>query len=345
MGLMKKLKDGLDSVVKETKDSVNELKNDIGRITSDGGTGTAQPQTSANPQPQYVAPVVAQPQPVVPPPPATSNLPPSAYSPWLYRSTAAPRYAANNIRAEHHPIYHAQVRECVTSYEAVGLNQNGQLVLDAWDKALRRAAKAVRIELVPQKIFGGGDGFDLTLDLGVFVTDSRIIFYSPTYKEKGDTYIGWGIGGMIAAAVATAGSAAAAEMNNNTGMVALGHLRYEWITGIGYICHPKRGGFLDLEIQTIQIEYTDSKNRPYYVDLYLAGGENARDIANDLLHRICSYRLAMSDVKDPKAAELWEYYARPISVIPPAPNEQQHSIIRLPPGYTAPNGEDVRPEV
>jgi hypothetical protein len=330
MGLMKKLKDGFDEVVKETKDSVSDLKKDLEKITSDAGTGTPPPQ------PPTAEAVTASPQ-------TTTDSRPSDYSPWLYHNTDAPHHAANNLREEYHPLYHTQVCDCVMSYENAGLNENGQLVLDDWDKALRRTAKATHIGLTVKKTFGTDTVFSSDTDLGVFVTDSRVIFYSPTYKNKGDTYVGWGIGGIIASAVMTAGSAVTAEMSNNQGMVALGHMRYEWITGIGYICHPKRGGFLDEEMQQLQLDYTDSKNRYYSVYINLVNGENARDIANDMLHRICSYRLAMSDFKDPKAVEFWTYYARPISVIPPSSNEQQFSILKLPQGYTAPNGEDVSP--
>jgi hypothetical protein len=327
MGLMKKLKDGFDEVVKETKDSVKELAEDIGKFTSDTGTPPPQPPTTEA--------VTASPQ-------TTTDSRPSDYSPWLYSNTDAPHHAVNNLRETYHPLYRTEVCDCVMSYENAGLNENGQLVLDDWDKALRRTAKATHIELIVNKIFGGGDGFKEGQDFGVFVTDSRVIFYSPTYKNKGDTYVGWGIGGIIAAA-ATVGSAVTAEMSNNHGEVALGQLRYEWINSIGYICHPKRGGFLDMEMQQLRLEYTDSKNIPYTVEINLVNGENARDIANDMLHRICSYRLAMSDFKDPKAVDFWTYYARPISVIPQEQNEDKFSIIKLPQGYTAPNGEDVSP--
>ena len=268
----------------------------------------------------------------------------SAYHPNVYRSSTPPRYAMNNRKESFHPMYQMEVSDCIPTYETVGLNENGQIVLDPWDMALRRIAKAKHFSLTMEKLYSGDNDFDSDIELGVFVTDSRIIFYSPTYKNKGSTWFGWGVVGIAAAAVATVGSKTAAAIGNR-GKVSLGHMRYEWISSIGYISKPKRGGFFDVEMQYVNMTYTDSKRHPYTIEVWLSEGENARDIANDMLHRISSYRLAMADVKDQQAMAFWSYYSNIDSVIPPAGREDKYSVLRLPPAYFPPNGEDVRPYV
>lgn len=213
---------------------------------------------------------------------------------------------------------------------------DGSLVPEQHDHGLHKALTASSIE-VKKLLPGSNDyirvlyGTDIKVDF--YITDSRVAFLCEKYDKGG----GWYGGGLSSVILNTGSKIMAAQRRK--GKVLIGHIRYEWISNIGY---QRKYNFLSTE--TIRIFYTDTDKITWFVELTWKQGPDAEHIANDLLSKVSKYRLEMTDTKDDKEIEFFTKYSRGGRITPSDDPKRKLSIIRMVNHYYAPKGGDLRPK-
>ena len=134
----------------------------------------------------------------------------------------------------------------------------------------------------------------------VFVTDARLAVACAKYDTGG----GW-IGGPIALALNVGSRVQAARRRR--GRTLLGQVRYPWLCGV----YARRGrGWRAQERLRLVVEGDAGK---LYLDVGLARGESATELATDVIRRAARFRLEHEE--DATAAELAELTA--LAGLPP----------------------------
>ena len=166
----------------------------------------------------------------------------------------------------------------------------------------------------------------------LYVTDSRVVVVCRDYN-KGST--GRWVGGLTAIGLNQIHRAVENKRRANHVFVAM--LRYEWLANVMYL--PKQGILSDNKIALV---YEDKTHVRWRVTFFCKGGTDVAAIANDILHRTCRYRLAMTNNKTDEQIEFFNKYAH--ESIAPANNKDSFSNCPIIHYYYAPYGEDYRPE-
>lgn len=221
-------------------------------------------------------------------------------------------------------------------YFFAGTDENGNTVEEPHDHGLSHKFTANAISVQMKR--DGENTFkeilsDLSVELEMTITDSRVIYRCDKY-DKGSRWSG----GLTALALNAASKAAANR--RSAGKVLLGHIRYEWIYAITYIHKPKKG-LLNLGNMQVCVYYKDKENNTYYADTIFEGDSDTTHMANEILHRACRYRLAMTDEKSEKDISFFTKYSTENITV--NPNEKEQSTIIFPSYYPAPFGQKNRP--
>ena len=116
-----------------------------------------------------------------------------------------------------------------------------------------------------------------------------------------------------------------------------GMIRYEWISQISFQRKISR-----TTEECLRLYYRDLEKALWHIDLVFQRAD-AGVLANDVLHRSCRYRLAMTDEKNDKELYFFSRYRSEDEIEPAADPRRYMSSIRIPTQYPAPGGRDVRP--
>jgi len=213
---------------------------------------------------------------------------------------------------------------------------DGNLVPEQHDRGLKNVLTATGIQV--KKLVPGAkeyvqviNGTDIRID--VHVTDSRVAVLCEKYDKGGGWY-----GGGLASVVLNAGSKIMAAQRRK-GKVLIGHIRYEWISNIGY---QRKTNFLTSE--TVRLFYSDTEKISWYVELTWKQGPDAESVANDILRRLSKYRLEMNDEKDEKEIDFFTRHINGERITPSDDPKKKLSMIRIVNHYFAPKGDNMRPK-
>ena len=249
--------------------------------------------------------------------------------------TQAKSVAVELDKLEFCTLYYGQP-STETSYLLPGFNHLSELILDATDNVIRKHAVSglTTIKQIGKNFIGlnkSKDIYSSLLQTEILVTDSRIAFLNTAWKPAG-SWTGYNISGMIAAGVLNTIEGA---LTPRKGKALHGHVRYEWIRGISYSGKKENN---------LYIEYSDTMLYTYRIHFeFYEGYGYAKQLANDLLHLICTYRLAMTDVKDAQCIEFFRHYSNPTNKISAIQGKKYDFGIALPNSYPAPYGEAYHP--
>lgn len=231
-------------------------------------------------------------------------------------------------------LYVRQIGDLSDSFQGAAIKEGGELNTEEWDRQISEpviataAQDVIRFENGKEEIETEvGD-----IKMNVFVTDCRVIYRCDSYDKGGR----WR-GGLTA--LALNGIERAAGAVRTRGKSLLGHVRYEWLRALGYV--KKTGFFSDNQLYVF---YCDENDETHYVWVKLKGSAEVAALANDILHRACRYRLAMTDTNDEEQKEFFEKYSKDENLIEEDSDPKQISMISIPSPYLAPGGEKFRPD-
>lgn len=153
------------------------------------------------------------------------------------------------------------------------------------------------------------------LDFTILVTDVRLIAYCLKY-ERGSTWFGTGAGAFVAVAAMAISAAAAARRRK--GKVLVGHVRYQWVSGL---LAKEHTGWLEPPKIRIDINRPDALGgAPFLVELTLHKKVDALGIAADVARRVALYRIGFDDAMDAAERRAFDDLAggarRPMGVAP-----------------------------
>lgn len=173
------------------------------------------------------------------------------------------------------------------------------------------------------------------IKIDMIVTDCRVIFRCDNYDKGDSTWRGGGLSSVaLNAYERTKGKIRSA------GKSLIGHVRYEWLLGIGYIA-KLRSGFFHPAQYGLQFAYLDKNDSIYYLQVYFKRETDTAEIANDILHRAAKYRMAMQDEKTEEELTFFNQYAE--KLIEPSEKSDDFSNVKFPNVYSAPGGKEYRP--
>ena len=213
-------------------------------------------------------------------------------------------------------------------YHFAGTNQNGQVVEEKWDNGLNRVLTGSVWSFFKYKTDPKKDSkYIVSLGLGDvsnYFTDSRVVTLNRKYDQGA---ISWEFV-----------SSDKSDKKKFKGKVLLGQIRYEWLHKIGF---GRKTGILSVD--SVSLTYTDGDS--YYTSVIgLPKGTDTEFLANDILHRACKYRLAMKDTKSGHDIDFFRMYSESGKIGNATDPKETPSII-LPNCYTAPLGEQFRPDI
>lgn len=110
----------------------------------------------------------------------------------------------------------------------------------------------------------------------------------------------------------------------------LGMVRYEWMSGISYL-----DGTEDTK-GVLRLFYKDDMQSQWYVEIHFPEEESIHVLAEDIVYRLCNYRLIMSDPKTDKE----EVFFRTKHL---ESFGEGSAHIHIPTSYPAPGGNSYRP--
>lgn len=209
---------------------------------------------------------------------------------------------------------------------------SGEVVFESWDgrRIHRYLADSIHLYKIPAS---GKQSYEVlfydNVETEFFVTDSRVLLRIEKSQESHH------VDDTMAAVFSNARSSIPAYRRNE--MVLMGMIRYEWVSQISF--RPK-AGFLTYE--TVRVYYKDEQKSLWFLDVVFKRAADARYIANDILHRMCVYRLAMTDDKDDRELYFFNRYGFDLS-IEKSKDPKKMSTVRIPTQYPAPTGEFARP--
>lgn len=213
------------------------------------------------------------------------------------------------------------------------------LIEEPWDGRLGTPMNVKDVVVMNQHEEGSDyvkvvDAADAKFDF--YITNSRAILLCKKY-DKGSVWFGIGGLGAAAALVGTAVSKISAAVRSK-GTVLLGHIRYEWLMGVGY---KRKTGWLDGDY--VYLYYLDFTDTAWCFYLPFPKGTDTANIANKILQQACKYRLEMNDEKKESDVVFYEKHAKGAKITP-ADDPKMMSQCFLPSYYYAPGGEEKRPK-
>lgn len=208
-------------------------------------------------------------------------------------------------------------------------DENGRLIEEAFDHGLNHKVTATTIKIARRQ--KGEQEFtsvfyDSAVEVDFYVTDCRLAYTCLKY-DKGARWSG----GLTAAALNAIEKAKANK--RSAGKMLIGHIRYEWVKEVLYICHKKEKMF-DSDDYHLLVMYTDNDSSLWYVDLAFAKGTDTFFLANEIVHNVCRYRAAMKDEKEDKETSFFSEYLT--KDVPESNNSKEYKGIRVPTAYIAP---------
>lgn len=216
------------------------------------------------------------------------------------------------------------------------------IVKEKWDNRLGNpvVADSIVVERELPGVYNPIKELELLEKLNLYITDSRVIMQCEKY-DKGGGWVGFSVGGAITAAAINVGSKMLAK-SRSKGTVLLGHLRYEWLLGIGYMQRKQTGWRAIVNHDSMTLCYSDDEGILWSITLVFKAGTGTELMANDILRRACTYRLAMNDEKNPECIDFFKKY-KSGATMPSSGDHKQHSgFITFPSIYDAPFGENQR---
>jgi len=203
------------------------------------------------------------------------------------------------------------------------------LIEERWDHGLGRVITASGIwnyyRVSGEKVYTEGLKVG-DVDISFYVTDSRVAILCNDY-DHGDGSLYERYKGK----------------KRSAGKVLLGHIRYEWLTELEYLQKES----LLYSWKKVRLLYTDGDRTSFMTDVVFSKGTDTAFIANDILHRCCLYRLAMTDkeeqAKQKGAIEFFEKYSSDGKIAPANDSRKDFSTIKIPYSYLAPGGHPFRP--
>ncbi|MDR0594444.1 MAG: zinc ribbon domain-containing protein [Bifidobacteriaceae bacterium] len=235
---------------------------------------------------------------------------------------------------EYRALYVAEYGDREEPFATAGLTDDGLLAPEDWDIGLQESFQVKQFDLQ----YSGNKGWTSALaaeeiDISVYITASRIAFWSPKY-DKGSRWVGGGVAGLAVALTANAISAAVAARRRR-GKALIGHIRYEWLSAVAF----KDKKFLsDKEIRLV---YKDSDSTKWALDLVLPRRVDAMATAQWVTASAARYRLAMADQKDPEETDALVALLSPSPLVPEG---RDFAVYGFPTFYNAPfGGRKARP--
>jgi len=217
-----------------------------------------------------------------------------------------------------------KVKEPVDAFVDVQWNEDKSVAFERWDNSgPQNYVKVDGINLSVKR-----DGFTKyetilngkTFKFDFYQTDARCIFRCKKWNSTNSAII------------------ATANAIGRVGKVYGGHIRYEWLMGVGY---RQKTGFLSSN--GIQLYYKDEDRNIFCLEFDFKKQVDVQIIAHEILCRAALYRLAMLDEKGADETEFLQKH----SVSPMIPANQDpklFSLIFFPNYYFAPTGADKRPK-
>lgn len=235
------------------------------------------------------------------------------------------------------PIIIQDIGDNEQPFSYAGTDINGALIPDQLDNGLSRRVRATAIA-VYRKTVNDTDFKQILraseVDIDCYITDSRFIVRCDKY-DKGGTWTG----GLTALALTAVERAAA---NRRTrGKTLLGHIRYEWVSAIGYICKD-RSGLFSSAVRELRFVVVNTDKSKFMYQICFSADTDTASIANEILHKLADYRSRMTDEKDEKEKEFYKKYKT--DRIPVKSNPADVSQVSVPQYYFAPSGQKFRPE-
>lgn len=231
----------------------------------------------------------------------------------------------------------AQIRpigKAVDEFSYVSTTEEGQLLKEELDLGLDNYVPARKIILkkytAQRRYWDTIFEIEDKLPVDVYITASRLTVLCKKY-DKGGTWYGAPISSLIMTGIERAVASAKRKNKILTGMI-----RYEWIERILYSRKIKWS-----ENETLCIHYRDTEKTLYRLIIWFNKDIDSSFIANELLHKVCLYRLAMSDEKDEDEIKFFQKYLT--ENIEHDNDPKKMSDIGFPSKYYAPMGEKFRP--
>jgi hypothetical protein len=216
----------------------------------------------------------------------------------------------------------------------------GQLVEEKWDNGLGNVLTSTSYTMLAKTKHQGQ--FQLktvpncALKFTLTVTDARIACLCDDYDFGDVRYSSLGTNSDLLNFVQRRRA-----KKRSAGKVYLGHIRYEWLEAVGY----KRKVSMNTNDE-LRFMYQDTERTTYILDFIFPKGTDTEFLANDILHRACRYRLAMTDTENEgrqKATAFFMQYSVSGKIEPDEDQKKYHSCITIPHYYFAPGGEKFRP--
>jgi hypothetical protein len=171
---------------------------------------------------------------------------------------------------------------------------------------------------------------DVRID--VYITDGRLAMACQKY-DKGGGWVGFGGAGLLIAVTANVVSKARAARRSR-GKVLVGHVRYPWLKAVGA---TSKTGFFTSE--AIRLEFAQNLTTGIVhsvLELTLPKNTDATQVAQDLIHRAASYRLAHFPEHDAEARAKFTSLSQAPPRLRPQPGK--FAIQQMPNYYFAGHG-------
>ena len=177
-------------------------------------------------------------------------------------------------------------------------------------------------------IWGGRDIIDTKVGASAYITDSRVIVCCKSWNESH----------FVALSIA--------KMVGNRNAVFGGHVRYEWVTAIGYSME-RSGANVSISWVTEEGKRHSTELRPVRTMATTFGasvlntGASTLEVAHEILRRLCMYRLSLHDEKTPDELEFFQQHSR-TPLISTRSGSEKAGKIDIPHSYPAPGGRGLR---
>jgi len=171
----------------------------------------------------------------------------------------------------------------------------------------------------------------------VWITASRVVFYCKKF-EKGGTWIGFGLGGLAVAAVAT-GISKAIAANRRKGKALVGNLRYPWISNVMF--SPRAGFGTENDVRISFVDGTEDSRPECDITFSIERYNDANRVARHIVDRIIAYRFASGEKMD--ADEQRQFEELRTSGLAAAPQKGRLTSYRIPSSWRVPLGMTKTP--
>jgi hypothetical protein len=206
--------------------------------------------------------------------------------------------------------------------------------LEQWDGNVQTCG-ASRL-ILSEWIKGGFKPVTKLLDVPIqlLTTDSRVVIACEKWN-KGDRYWGVGLGATSALISNTVNKAK--EARQRRGTMLLGHIRYGWLTQIGYGRTTGLGARPTIRLGVSHRVQPDNHVRALFLELALDKRSNSAQLAESIARRAAIYRLKYdADVTDEDSVVYRKYASGPPPL--PTPQAKQYAIYKFPRSAPATEG-------